>query len=54
MNKFEEMNVTEQMELCGGIGYPTGPIIPTWFIEKIVPVVAGAVAGAVSVLSGMK
>lgn len=54
MNRFEEMNIAEQMELCGGIGYPTGPIIPTWFIEKIVPVIAGAVAEAVSVLSGMK
>ena len=55
MNRFEEMNVTEQQEISGG-----GVILPIlpfqFFTEKVAGVVAGAVAGAVvgamKVLSG--
>lgn len=58
MNRFEKMNIEEQTEICGGMCYPLGPIMPTWIIKKIAPVAAGAVAGAVmgatAVLSAMK
>ena len=58
MNRFEEMNVTEQQEISGGgiIG-PVGPLLPPIVLPvKVAGVVAGAVAGvvvgAMKVLSG--
>lgn len=55
MNRFEEMNVTEQQEISGGA--ILGPfIINQKIAELVAPVVAGAVAGAfmgaMKVLSG--
>lgn len=54
MNRFEKMNIEEQTEICGGMCYPLGPIMPTWIIEKIMPVAVGAVVGAAAMLSAMK
>ncbi len=57
MNRFEEMNVTEQQEIGGGaiIG-PVLPVLPPYIVEKVAAVAAGAVLGgaviAMKVLSG--
>lgn len=42
MNRFEEMNVAEQQEICGG-----GIILPIWPIKFVKETVEVAVAGAV-------
>ncbi len=62
MNRFEEMNVTEQQEISGGSFFPVMPVLPYWqvkLIEKaatagaVVGVVAGGLfSGALDVLSG--
>lgn len=49
MNKFEEMNVTEQQEINGGSGVITGPVLPNPYIVKL-----GAFLGATSVFGAVR